>query len=394
MNNRHDGIEIAGMGLVTCLGCNVKAVFDAMVRGECGIRAITRFDASDFPQPNGGQLEESEEKTLRERFPDEDLAAAMVQAAGLEALGGPNTQNNPRRGLVLATNFGPVESLEWSWRERLDMGTLDQDTFSLFDDVTGRIARAFGCAGPTTQISMSCASGAAAVFQAKQWLEKGRADQVLAIGYDMLSEFVWTGLTNLRTISTDRMRPFDANRSGTIFSEGAAAMLLERRDPNADDLRRPLIAGAAVNNNAFHMTAPPKEAEGSRRVMAAALQDAGFSPEAIDHASAHATATAANDVTEAAALRNLFGNHLDNMTVAAHKSQLGHMMGAAGLAEAIITVCALRNGIIPPTIHHEVPDPNCKLDCVPATARPTTARTAITNSAGIGGNNGALIMTI
>ncbi len=392
MNNGHGAIDIAGMGLVSCMGCGVKAVYEAMVRGECGIRPITRFDASEFPQPDGGQLSEENESKLRERFPDDDLAAAMVQSAGIEALGGLDTQANPRRGLVLATNFGPVESLEWSWRERLDLGTLDEDAFALFDNVTEHAARALGCAGPITQISMSCASGCAAVFQAKQWIEQDRADQVLAIGYDMITEFVWTGLTNLRTITTDRMRPFDANRSGTIFSEGAAAMLLERGDPNSDP-RRPQIAGAAVNNNAFHMTAPPKQAEGSRRVMAAALRDAGLDPADIDHASAHATATAANDVTEAAALRNLFGDHLDQMTVAAHKSQLGHMMGAAGLAEAVITVCALRAGIIPPTINHEVPDPKCRLDCIPATARPTTARTAITNSAGIGGNNGALILT-
>lgn len=383
-------IDIAGMGLVSCLGCGVDRVFQAMTRGECGIRPITRFDTAEFPQGNGGQLANVDEDRIRSLFPDDDFGVAMIKAAGVEALSNGRAPD-ARRGLVLATNFGPVESLEWSWRERLDMGRIDPDTFAYFDEVTAQAAAFFGCGGPTVQLSMSCASGGAAVYQAKQWIDKGRADQVLAIGYDMLTEFVWTGLTNLRTITTDRMRPFDVNRSGTIFSEGAAAMLLSRGDPTPvpESVR---IAGAAVNNNAFHMTAPPREAEGSRRVMAAALQDAGLRPEAVDHVSAHATATAANDVTESGALRNLFGAHLASVTVAAHKSQLGHMLGAAGLAEAIITACVLRNGTIPPTVNHETPDPECEVDCVPGTARPTTARRAVTNSAGIGGNNASLVL--
>lgn len=379
----------SGMGIVSCLGVGVQPVFERMLEGDCGIRTLTRFDGSQYPQPEGGQLAEEDEDALREAFPDDDLAAAMIKTAGLEALAG-RREHNPKLGLVLATNFGPMESLEWCWRERLDLGTLDAETFGNYDAVASQAAEFLGCGGPVTQLSMSCASGAAAVWQALSWLEEGRAERVLAIGYDTLTEFVWTGLTNLHTITTDTMRPFDTNRSGTLFSEGAAAMLLSRPDTSAaSDVA---IAGAAVNNNAFHMTAPPREAEGSRRVMAAALLDAKAESAEIDHVCAHATATSANDVTEAQALRNLFGERLDTMTVAAHKSQLGHMMGAAGLAEAIVTSCALRNGIIPPTLHHENPDPECRLDCVPGQARRREIRTAITNSAGIGGNNASVVI--
>jgi 3-oxoacyl-[acyl-carrier-protein] synthase II len=152
------------------------------------------------------------------------------------------------------------------------------------------------------------------------------------------------------------------------------------------------LAGAATNNNAYHMTAPPKEAEGTRRVLAAALADAGVGPDAIDHVCAHATATVANDTTETAAFRNLFGDRLKGMTVAAHKSQLGHMMGAAGLAEAIVTVEILRRHIIPPTVNHEQPDPGCLVDCVPRQARARAIKRAVTSSAGIGGNNAALVL--
>jgi 3-oxoacyl-[acyl-carrier-protein] synthase II len=188
------------------------------------------------------------------------------------------------------------------------------------------------------------------------------------------------------------MRPFDLNRSGTLFSEGAAAMLLEREGV-ATAPALGYLAGVATNNNAFHMTAPPKEAEGSRSVMAAALDDAGIAPAEVEHICAHATSTKANDVTEAAAFRNLFGERLAGMTVAAHKSQFGHLMGGAGLAEAIVTLAVVRHGVIPPTVNHVTPDPECPVDCIRGPARSRTVRCAITNSAGIGGNNSSVVIT-
>ena len=390
----HRSLSITGTGLVCCLGPDVETVYRRMCVGECGIRPIDRFPVEVYPQPRGGQLSEEIEETLRDAFPDDDLAGALVKAAAREALaqaGYETGGSDADLGLVLATNFGAMESLEWCWRERIEMGSLDAETFSRYDGFLEAMAAWVGAAGPRLQLSLSCASGAAAVALATDLLRAGRAKRVLAVGYDTLTEFCWCGLTNLRTITTDCMRPFDAKRSGTIFSEGAAAMLLELPAPAAAP---PLgiLAGAATNNNAFHMTAPAKEGEGSRRVMAAAIADAGLPRDAIEHVCAHATSTRANDVTEAAALRHLFGEQLDSMTVAAHKSQFGHMLGAAGLAEAIITVEVMRHGIIPPTIHHETPDPECRLDCVPQQARHRRIRCAITNSAGIGGNNSSLVL--
>ena len=391
-------VDVTGMGLLCSLGNSVDEVFARMCRGECGMRPIDRFPVQDYPQKNAGQLSPDTEAELRRQFADEDLAAAMVKTAGAEALNqaglGRAGAPDPRRGLVLATNFGPMETLEWCWRERLDVGTLDRDTFARFSGFVAVIAAALGCGGPRTQISLSCASGAGAVALASDWIRTGRAERVLAIGYDLLTEFCWCGLTNLRTITTDAVRPFDVRRSGTIFSEGAGAMLLEaetsRRARGAQALVR--VAGVATGNNAFHMTAPAKEGEGSRRGMAAALQDAGLSPAALDHVCAHATATTANDPTEVAALRRLLGSDLERVTVSGHKSQLGHLMGAAGIAEAIVTATVIRRGIIPPTINHDQPDPECRVDCVPGAARQKPVRCAITNSAGIGGTNAALVL--
>lgn len=387
--------NISGMGLVSCLGLGVTEVFRRMGAGECGIRPLDRFDPEPYPGKNGGQVPPEVEEALREEFPEDDFAAAMIKAAGREALlqaGRAIGVADPELGLVLATNFGPMETLEWCWRERLDMGTMDADTFAMVDGIVDDMAAWLGCGGPRLQLSLSCASGAAAVAVAKDLVCAGRARRVLAIGYDALTEYCWCGLTNLRTITADCVRPFDASRSGTIFSEGAAALLVSHAETGDPALAE--LLGSATNNNAFHMTAPSKEAEGSRRVMQAALRDANLGPEAIEHVCAHATSTTANDVTEAACLRNLFGERLDSMTVAAHKSQLGHMLGAAGAAEAIVTIQAMHEGIIPPTLNHQNPDPDCRLDCVPGTARKRSFATAITNSAGIGGNNSSLVLRL
>jgi 3-oxoacyl-(acyl-carrier-protein) synthase len=386
--------SIAGTGLVSCFGLGVDAAFKAMCAGECGIRDIDRFDPEPYARKTGGQVPAEAEEALREEFPEDDFAVAMIKAAGREAMeqaGRTVGAPDPELGLVLATNFGPMETLEWCWRERLDMGTMDDDTFAMVDGALDAAADWLGCNGPRLQLSLSCASGAATVAVARDLIRSGRARRVLAIGYDALTEYCWCGLTNLRTITTDMVRPFDVNRSGTVFSEGAAALLVAHAD---DGPGLASLAGAATNNNAFHMTAPAKEADGSRRVMQSALDDAGMSADDIDHVCAHATSTSANDVTEAACLRNLFGDRLPLMTVAAHKSQLGHMMGGAGAAEAIITIQAMREGVIPPTINHITPDPECLLDCVPGTARRRQFRTAITNSAGIGGNNSSLVLTL
>ena len=391
-------VDVVGMGIVSCLGTGVDTVFGAMCSGACGVRPIDRFPAEDFAQRSGGQLPAGDEDELREEFENDDLAAAMVKAAGREALQqaglGPGA-GDPGLGLVLATNFGPLESLEWCWRERLEVGTLDLETYRRVDQFLPTVAEWLGCAGPRVQLSLSCASGASAIALAKDWIRAGRASRVVAVGYDALTEYCWCGLSNLRTITTDVVRPFDIRRAGTVFSEGAACMVLEAGESRQEAQRTALarVAGAATNNNAFHMTAPAREGDGSRRAMAAALLDAGSAPDDVEHICAHGTGTVANDKTEAEAFMALFGARLPGITVAAHKSQLGHMMGGAGLAEALVTVKAMQQGVVPPTCNHEQPDPACLgVDCVPGQARTKSIACAITNSAGIGGNNASVVL--
>lgn len=388
---------VTGMGMVCGLGDSTTEIFQRLCAGEHVFRELDRFPTEPYAQQQGGALTPELEEKLRDQFPDDDLAMAMIVDAGKQALHQAgekdNDQQRPKkRAMVLATNFAAMEALEWAWRERIDTGKMGEETFLLFDALPGAAAQELGCTATVVQTSMSCASGAAAVAVAQDLLATGRAEQVLVVAYDDLSEFCWCGLSNLRTITTDLMRPFDVKRSGTIFSEGAAAMLLEACPANQDAVLA-TIAGVATGNNAFHLTAPPQEAEGSGQVMSAALAQAGLSPDDIDHVCAHATSTVANDATEAAALRNLFGERLSQLTVAAHKSQLGHLMGGAGLAEAVITVLAMQNKLIPPTINVTEMDPKCQpIDCVIGNARTREVTASVTNSAGIGGNNAAMML--
>ncbi|NLG13063.1 MAG: hypothetical protein GX561_02515 [Lentisphaerae bacterium] len=389
-------MKITGLGLYCSMGQNLDEVFARMCKAEHAFSSIGhRFTGHVYPQMNAGIISQDNEADLEGKFDLDDLTRAMMKMAASEAIKqAGHKQSSEKMGLLLATNFGPMASLEWAWWEQRDLGVITEETYTPYDEIIQYIGEAFDCNGPRMQISMSCASGAAAVSIAADVIRQGRADKMLIIAYDYLAESTWCGLTNLRTITTDIMRPFDSKRSGTIFSEGAAAMLLEREGAS-DSPALAWLLGSATNNNAHHMTAPPKEAAGSRRVMETALELAGLKPQDIEHICAHATSTKANDETEAAALRNIFGDRLPTLTVTAHKSQLGHLLGVAGLAEAAVTIKAMIEGKIPPTINHDDMDPDCiPVDCNPGTqVRNKSFATAITNSAGIGGNNSSLVIS-
>lgn len=372
------------------LGHDVSGVFEKMCAGQTAFKDIYGFNSEPYAQKKAGQISMDDYDFIIEKYPTDDLAHAMVKYAAEQALDGRSA--SPSRALVLATNFGPMSTLQWSWEERIDTYMINEGTYDPANNYIRRLADILGCGGPAMQLSMSCASGAAALAAAWDYLESGRAESVLVVAYDSLTEYCWCGLSNLHTITTDVMRPFDVHRSGTIFSEGAAAVLLEKADSGTEPIG--WLNGIATGNNAFHLTAPRHEAAGSRQVMEAAIARAGLSAADIDHVCAHATSTNANDVTEAAAIRNIFGERINEITVVAHKSQLGHGLGAAGLSEIIITLEAMRKSLIPPTVNLNEPDPKCMpLNCVTGSvAKPHEFHMAVTNSAGIGGNNAATVV--
>ncbi len=385
-------VAVTGMGVVSPVGIGVGAFWRSLCAGVGGLGPITRFDPAPF---DVRQAFEVKGFVWPESLgPEPDLATRFAVVAAEEARRQSGLGAGPERGVAVATNFGGVTSAE----PALGRPAADGTAYARWDEVgfqraADHVAGAAGWAGPRVAMSLSCASGAAAIGYAADQIRAGRAEAMLAGGYDALSVFCWSGLSCLRTMTKDRIRPFDLKRSGTIFGEGAAMVVLERLDRAVARGAVVLaeLLGHAMNNNAFHMTAPDKDGGGVRSVMEMALRDAGVAPGEIDHVNAHATGTKYNDVTETLAIKAVLGERARAIPVNGIKAMTGHTMGAAGAMEALATVLAIRDGIIPPTMNLETPDPECDLDYVPGAAARRDVRTAISNSAGIGGCNAALV---
>ena len=380
-------VVVTGLGAICCLGKTVAEFWTAVCDGLYGIRPLTRFDTSRHIIKHGGEVLNFSAP------PDTDLATAFALAAAQQAVddaalkGGGSDPS--RAGLVLGTNFGAMAAAERLFQSQ---DAADQAAIT-FQETSRLVARAHGFRGAVSSLSLSCASGNAAIGYALDAIRAGWADVMLAGGYDAISEYVWTGLEALRTMTTEKVRPFDKNRSQTIFSEGAAVLVLE----DAEHARRRgakvlcEVAGHALNNNAYHMAHPDPGGEQMAQVMRLALEDARMSPQEIDHINSHGTGTKLNDVAETQAIKTVFGKRAYEIPVNSIKSSVGHVMGAASAVEAVASVLTLRDGVIPPTINYETPDPECDLNYVPNKKLVTPVKAVLSNSAGIGGCNSVVI---
>jgi len=368
---RSPRIAITGMGAVCCLGTGVRTFWAALLAGRYGIRPLTRFDTAQHRQKTGGEVEGF---TLAKA---PDPAVQFAVAAAREAAETARFGAMGDLGVLLAGG-GASKGLG----------------AARFIRASEAIAADIGAKGVLSGVSLSCASGSAAIGYAMDLLRAGAADVAVAVGYDAISEWAWSGLTALRTMTTDLIRPFDARRDGTIFSEGAGAMVLETAaSAEARGVETPAeLLGHGENNNAFHMAHPDSSGEGMVRAMRMALEDAGIHPEAVDHVNAHGTGTQYNDSIETKAIKTVFGQRAHRIPINSIKSMLGHAMGAASALEAIASVMTIRTGTIPPTINLEQRDPECDLDYVPGRVRAQQVNVVLSNSAGIGGPNSVLVL--
>lgn len=382
-------VVVSGIGAVSCLGHDAETLWAGLTAGRCGIRPLERLSTEGHRITHGGEVPPLPDGAGGEG----DLAVRYSVIAGEEALRRAGLEESARAGieLVTATNFGAMASTE------AFMATPDDapEEAVFLDAVCNLVAGQLKLNGGCTALSLSCASGNAAIGCAADRIRAGRAEAVLAIGYDAISPVVWAGLAALRAMTSNALRPFDARRDGTIFAEGAGALLLESAERAASRGMAPLVRfrGWGASSNAFHMTHPDPDGGGMVRAMRAALADAGLSPDEIDHVNAHATATKPNDTLETAAIKAVFGEHAPKLAINGIKSMIGHGMGAASAIEAIACVQALREGIVPPTIGLEEPDPECDLDYTPLTARRLDLRAALNNAAGFGGCNASVIFS-
>ncbi|MCA9710348.1 MAG: beta-ketoacyl-ACP synthase II [Myxococcales bacterium] len=406
-------IAITGIGLVTPLGIGTEPTWARLRAGESGIGPITRFDASALPTRIAGEVRDFDgtqwglaKRELRQMdtFIQYGLAATAMawEQAGLH-----EDRPDPERiGVYVGAGMGGLPGIESTVEAmgakgpRLGISPFFVPSV-IINLAPGQISIRFGCHGPNMSMVSACSTGAHSIGEAARTIERGDADLMIAGGTEStLTPLGLGGFANARALSQRNdeparaSRPFSRDRDGFVLSEGAAIVVLEALE-RAQARGATIIAevlGYAANADGYHITMPSPDGEGARRCMQRALADAGLAPEAIGYVNAHATSTAADSI-ESRAVRAAFGAHADRgLAVSSTKSMHGHLLGAAGSLEAAICALALRDGVLPPTINLDDPDPECDLDYVPHQAREVAIEHAMSNSFGFGGTNAALVL--
>ena len=403
-------VVITGMGAVTPLGNTIAETWEGICGGRSGIDRITKFDSTAKETKIAGELKGFDalqyinKKDLRrlDDFIVYALAAAAmaVEDAGLVI----GNDDSVRTGVIIGSAIGGLATLEKEKEAILLGGPRKMSAFTipsvLANLAAGHVSIRFGAKGPINCTVTACAAGSCAIGDAARIIADGYADAMIAGGVDAaITPLCVGGFNAMRAISSRNdeprkaSRPFDKDRDGFVIGEGAGVVILESL-PRALDRGAHILGelvGYGNTSDAFHMVAPPPGHEGAVRCMHAALMDAGLDPQGIDYINAHGTSTPLNDAYETEAIKTVFGEHAKKLAVSSTKSMTGHLLGAAGGIEAIFSLRAIAEGILPPTINLDHPDPACDLDYVPHQARKRKIRTAMSNTFGFGGVNAVLI---
>ena len=401
---------MTGIGLISPVGIGTQANWDALCAGTSGIGPITRFDASAFSTRFAGEvknfdpLQFIEKKELKKMDIFIQLAVAAAQFAMDDSKLPITPANAARVGVFIASGIGGFTTIEREHKALLEGGPRKISPFfipsAIINLASGQVSIRFGAKGPNSATCTACTASAHAVGDAFEIIKRGAADAMIAGGSEAaICAMGVGGFAALRALSTRNdeparaSRPFDKDRDGFVLGEGAGVVILEELG-HAIARGAPIYAemvGYGMSADAFHMTAPSEDADGAYRVMCGALESAGVSPDVVDYINAHGTSTPHNDRIETLAIRRAFGAQAERLAVSSTKSMTGHLLGAAGGLEAGITVLAVHQQKVPPTINLDAPDPACDLDYVPGTARSMPIRYALSNSFGFGGTNGALL---
>ena len=403
-------VVVTGMGALTPLGIGVAESWQNAVAGNSGVGKVTQFDVSDMPSQIGGEVKAfdpnqyMEKKAARRMGRSAQLAVAAWQMARDDA--GLTTLPDPERvAVMLGTAIGGFDRLEGALKTFHAKGWGRVNPFSLTSSLanmpTHHVSVEAGSLGPIgTQVS-ACASGVQAIGEAAELIRRDSADIVISGGVDALIQpGAYAGFCAMRAMPVAyndnpaaASRPFDADRSGFVMSEGGAVLILECLE--SAEKRNAKIYGEYLghgsSSDALHMAAPDPTAAGAVRAMKWALQDAGVAPSAVDYINAHGTGTPLNDAGETLAIKTLFGDAAKSVTISSTKSSMGHAMGAAGAIESIFCLKSIETGIIPPTINYETPDPVCDLNYTPNVAAKLTVNVAMSNAFGLGGQNACVV---
>ncbi len=403
-------IVITGMGTVSPLGLNVKETWENAIRGVSGVAPITLFDASNSLVKIACEVKnfvperymDPKEARRRDRFEQFATVAAREawEQSGLEV----TEENAGRIGVVISSAIGGLKSLQDAIFILKDEGPRRVSPFLIpmlmANGGAGLVSIDLGLKGPSFSVASACASGADGIGMAWMMLRAGMVDVVLAGAAEAtitptgIAAFDRIGAMSRREDYSMTPQPFDKNRDGLVMGEGAAVLVLEReshaRARGAEILAE--LAGYAATADAYHVTAPDEGGRGGAAAIRKALEVAGVALDEVGYINAHGTATPLNDVAETRAIKSAFGELAYSIPISSTKSMTGHMMGATGALEAIFCVQAVREGILPPTIHYETPDPECDLDYIPNQAREKKIDVAISNAFGFGGHNAVLVI--
>ncbi len=409
MTDRQRRVVVTGIGVVCPLGNDIETSWSRLVAGASGIGPITRFDAARLTSRIAGEVKDFrpedyvDRRAARRMDPYSHYAVAAARQAlddsGLDATG-----EAEDIGAVVASGGGGLSTFEQQSRVLLEHGPRRMSPFfatmMIPNMAAAQVSLELGLKGPLSAVCTACSAGANAIGDAFEIVRRGAAVAVLAGGAEApICETGVGAFDAMRALSTrneapqEASRPFDAGRDGFVIGEGAGILVLEESEHARTRGARILaeVAGYGMSSEAFHVALPDETGASQARAMAAALREAGLSPDDIDYVNAHGTSTPAGDVAETRALKIAFGTHDRKMPISSTKSMTGHLLGAGGAIEAAFCVRTITTGVVPPTVNLTDPDPDCDLDYVPNVARRLAVSTAMSNSFGFGGHDVSLV---
>lgn len=408
MNER---VVVTGLGCISPLGNNMGDTWKNLLIGKSGVSTISRFDASAYKtriaaevkgfDPNG--LFGNKEARRMDRYTQFALASALeaLDQSGLKI----DASNCDRIGVVIGTGIGGLGTL-LEQQAILDQRGPDRISpflvpMMLTDSASGMVALSLGVRGPNMAIVTACATGTNVIGEATEMIRRGAADVIIAGGSEAaIIPIAIAGMSSMTALSTNNddpegaSRPFDRDRDGFVMGEGAAILILESltfaRARNAKVLAE--ICGYGTSDDAYHISSPAENGAGAALCIKLALEDAKIAPQDVNYINAHGTSTHLNDKSETAAIKTVFGDHAFRVAISSTKSMTGHLLGASGAVEAAISVLTIINGVIPPTINYQTPDPECDLDYVPNHSRQANINYVMSNSFGFGGHNATILL--
>ncbi|MHC5067929.1 MAG: beta-ketoacyl-ACP synthase II [Planctomycetota bacterium] len=408
-------VVVTGTGVLACNGTDSASFWEALRNGQHGIGPITNFpgfDIGDFTTKFGGEvkmdnvaLADGDKRAPRRK--DRFVLLALKAAAEAMAMSGLDYHNwaDPFRvATIVGSGIGGLQTIEQEFKTLIDRGPRRVSPFliprMIVDSAAGDVSIVYGAKGPNYSITTACATATHCIGSAFQHIRWGHCDVAIAGGCEApITSLGMSGFNNIKALSTrnddpaSASRPFDKDRDGFVIAEGAGILILEEYEHakarGANILGE--VAGYACTGDAHHETAPDPDGTAGAYCMNAALADAQIAPEQLGYINAHGTSTPMNDKTETAIIKKVFGEHAYKMAVSSTKGMTGHTLGAAGGVEAIASLCALRDGVLPPTINYTTPDPECDLDYVPNEAREQSIEYALSNNLGFGGHNASVI---